>query len=199
MHGKVFKVFKFCNVFGFGNNNHSDACYNSGLLPFIGVAYRSKIRSYTLYKSIYKSKIRSYSLYKSTDIYNPTHNSDSKISDKSLLLLTSPIQFIVRYNDVFYTNVLFTNEMRFIMYKLRVGYYKFSFSMSNLRGIYIQVFDIDVHVGVLTKRDALDISCKLAKAIYGRLCIDKTQPVKVTLKRLSYGIKHNSNNEQEYR
>lgn len=100
------------------------------------------------------------------------------------MFLTRPIHFIVRYNDKFYTNVLFTNELRYILYKMKTGRYNFTFLMCTTKGIYKQVFEESKNVGIFTKRDALELSSRLAEAVYGRFCIDRTQPVKLWIENI---------------
>lgn len=114
-------------------------------------------------------------------------SSDVESSDVNLKVtkfgefVMSPLHFVVRYNDKFYTNVSFTNEIRYIMFRVSVGLYKFIFYMCTNRGSYKQVLSKNVYISIYTKKNALDLSSQLAGAVFCKACIDRTQPVKVTV------------------
>ena len=102
-------------------------------------------------------------------------------------VVVNPIHFIVRYEGGYYTNVLFTNELRYIVYKLNAGVYTFIFYMCYTDKVYRVVFESEVNVGVFTKMTALELSGKVACAVYNISKLDRTRPVKVEIKKINKG------------
>lgn len=96
----------------------------------------------------------------------------------------SPIHFVVKFEGKFYTNVEFTNELRYILRRLNLESYVFTFYMYNTeRNDYSVALTTVVNVSIISMLQALDISARLAEVVYKRNIYDKTKTVRLKLSK----------------
>ena len=170
-----------CNIRNIGYSGHSDGLQN---LCFGG------------YNHHHHHQGSNVNEVNSAAVGDGAHDGLTKLTDSTELtelvnlqnpakftVVVNPIHFIVRYEGGYYTNVLFMNELRYIVYKLNVGVYTFTFYMCYTDKVYRAVFESEVNVGVFTKMIALELSGKVACAVYNISELDRTRPVKVDIKK----------------
>lgn len=101
---------------------------------------------------------------------------------KNVVFELSPIHFTVKYEGKYYTNVEFTNEIRYILGRLELGRYIFEFSMFDIesRG-YKVVLKHALKVGIMSRFQALDLSNRFAESVYRTNKYDRTKSVSLRL------------------
>ena len=96
----------------------------------------------------------------------------------------SPIHFVVKFEGKFYTNVEFTNELRYVLRRLDLDSYIFTFCMYNTKhDEYSVMYTTVINVNIESITQALDISAQLAEVVYNSNIYDRTKCVKLRLRR----------------
>ena len=167
------------------NSSNSNSSSSSGYQGDLEVVFLNKgLRPEYYFTKVLRERVKVLlnNVKEFCGIYRISHQEFSEEVDLELEL--NPVSFVVKYEGRYFTNIKFTNELRYVLCRLSQRGYKFTFFMYHKEDErYKEVLNSFVNVGVFSREEALMLSSRLAEVIHQNLNIyDRGKRIKIKIR-----------------